>query len=200
MENKIKSDVIFWDFDGVIMDSNAIRHKGFELVLKNFPKEQVDELLKFHNKNGGLSRYVKFRYFFEQIRGEKITEKEVNEWASSFSKIMLEHLINPALLIDEIIVYIEYFHSKKEMHIVSGSDGNELRQICNSLGISKFFKSINGSPATKIELIETIISKYSYNRNYCILIGDSINDYDAARSNGIRFLAYNNKELDHFNS
>ena len=61
--------VIFWDFDGVILNSNKVRDKGFETVLSGFPKEEVDKLLKFHRQNGGLSRYVKFRYFFEEIKG-----------------------------------------------------------------------------------------------------------------------------------
>ena len=82
--------VIFWDFDGVLMDSNAVRDLGFERVLSAFPKEQVDQLLAFHQANGGLSRYVKFRYFFENIRGEPITEEEILVWAERFSGIMKE--------------------------------------------------------------------------------------------------------------
>lgn len=76
---------IFWDFDGVLMDSMPVRNKGFELVLKDYPEEQVQELMAFHLKNGGLSRYVKFRYFFEEIRKETISEDEVSIWASKFS-------------------------------------------------------------------------------------------------------------------
>lgn len=64
---------IIWDFDGVIVESNHIREKGFRKVLESFPENQVEELLVFHNNNGGLSRYVKFRYFFENIRKEEIS-------------------------------------------------------------------------------------------------------------------------------
>ena len=60
--------IIFWDFDGVILNSNKVRDSGFEIVLKDFPKNQVELLLNYHRQNGGLSRYVKFRYFFEVIR------------------------------------------------------------------------------------------------------------------------------------
>ena len=44
--------------------------------------------MAFHQKNGGLSRYVKFRYFFEEVVGVDITEEEVNSWAMRFSEIM----------------------------------------------------------------------------------------------------------------
>ena len=58
---------IFWDFDGVILNSNNIRTKGFRKVLSLYPKTKVDELINFHIANGGLSRYFKFRYFYEEI-------------------------------------------------------------------------------------------------------------------------------------
>lgn len=70
MSNRIKT--IFWDFDGVLMNSNAVRDKGFELVLADYPKDQVKQLMDFHQANGGLSRYVKFRYFFENIKFKSI--------------------------------------------------------------------------------------------------------------------------------
>ena len=56
---------ILWDFDGVILDSMKIRDWGFKEILKKFNKEDVKSLLKYHRENGGLSRYVKIRYFFE---------------------------------------------------------------------------------------------------------------------------------------
>ena len=49
------------------MDSNAVRDRGFKEVLNGYPENEVDALMTFHQDNGGLSRYVKFRYFFEVI-------------------------------------------------------------------------------------------------------------------------------------
>ena len=80
--NKIK--VIFWDFDGVILNSNKVRDSGFEIVLNDFPKNQVALLLNYHKQNGGLSRYVKFRYFFEVIRGEKVSNDKIQTYAQLF--------------------------------------------------------------------------------------------------------------------
>jgi len=197
MVDKIRYKVIFWDFDGVLMDSNAIRNAGFEMVLKDYPKAQVSKLLEFHNENGGLSRYVKFRYFFEEVRGEQITDEDVNKWAGRFSQIMLENLMNPDLLIQDTISYVIKFYKEHDMHIVSGSDGNELKEICNSTQIAKYFNTINGSPTPKTDLVSEIVKSNTYNPEDCVLIGDSINDYDAAKANGIKFIAYNNKKINH---
>src|SRR5690554_2665511 len=192
--NRIK--VIFWDFDGVILNSNEIRDKGFEEVLKQFPKAEVEQLLSFHRENGGLSRYVKFRYFFEEIRNETITQDEINTWALKFSEIMLSSLKDKALLIPETVNFIKNNYQKYQMHIVSGSDQTELRELCKSLKMDQFFKSIHGSPTPKNDLVKSIIEKEGYKPSTAILIGDSINDYEAAKVNGLYFQAFGNKNLD----
>lgn len=192
-----KITTIFWDFDGVLMNSNAIRDKGFEMVLANYPKDQVRQLMDFHQANGGLSRYVKFRCFFEEVRGEKITDEEVQAWADQFSEIMLANLINKDLLIKETNDFVKANYQNYKMHIVSGSDGNELRKICEGVGINNYFKTIEGSPTPKKKLVADILEKENYKSDECVLIGDSFNDYEAAKHNKILFMGYNSKSVVH---
>ncbi|MFN0729528.1 HAD family hydrolase [Polaribacter gochangensis] len=194
----IKESIIIWDFDGVILNSNKIRDKGFEEVLKEFPENEVAELMSFHHKNGGLSRYVKFRYFFEKIRSEKISEEEVVKWAEKFSKIMLQLLADKSLIVEEVLEYVRKYYKTKTMHIVSASDQKELRAICAKIEIDKYFKSIHGSPTTKILNVNNLIYQNKYNTSEILLIGDSINDRDAAVSNNINFSGYNNDKLKEF--
>lgn len=190
--------VIFWDFDGVLMDSNAVRDAGFEQVLSEFPKEQVDQLLAFHQANGGLSRYVKFRYFFEEIRKEAITDEEILIWAERFSLIMKELLVNPELLIEETMNFVKENQRKYLMHITSGSDQNELRYLCQSMGIDHLFTSIHGSPKPKKEWVKELIEMNEYIKEECILIGDSVNDWEAALYCGIYFCPYSSFVINDF--
>ena len=192
-------NVIFWDFDGVLIDSMPVRNQGFRSVLEEFPKDQVDLLMKYHLENGGLSRYVKFRYFFEEIVGRNISEEEIVEWTSKFSNIMRKKLLSSELLIKDTIQFIRLNDTKFAMHIVSGSDENELRFLCDKLGIKDHFKSIHGSPTPKAELVKKVLTKENYDPAECVLIGDSKNDYDAAMANNIDFLGYNNPLLRKFN-
>ena len=189
-------EVILWDFDGVIIDSNTVREFGFREVLKEFDSERVEQLIDFHNANGGWSRYVKFRYFYEEILKRQISESHVQELANSFSTIMVDRLPNPELLIEETVRFIQEMNSQgKQMHIVSGSDGNELRSLCDELELSKYFLSINGSPTPKSALVKAIIDNGNISASQYCLIGDAVNDYDAANQNEIQFFGYNNKEL-----
>jgi beta-phosphoglucomutase-like phosphatase (HAD superfamily) len=94
---------ILWDFDGVILDSMKVRDWGFREIFKSFDNDKVEALLKYHTLNGGLSRYVKIRYFYEEILEKEITEKEVLEYANAFSVLMKKELINPSNLILESV-------------------------------------------------------------------------------------------------
>jgi phosphoglycolate phosphatase-like HAD superfamily hydrolase len=81
------------------------------------------------------------------------------------------------------------------MHIVSGSDQSELRYLCKEMGIDIFFKSIHGSPTTKNTLVKEVIESNGYSKTEIALIGDSYNDYEAAKVNDISFFGYNNTML-----
>jgi len=186
---------IFWDFDGVILDSMPIRDYGFAKIFEDFDKELVDRLLEYHTLNGGLSRYVKIRYFYNTLLNVEVSDEKVQEYADKFSTIMRNELTNKKYLIDETVEFIKLNYQNYNFHIVSGSDGKELNYLCKELELSQYFKTIEGSPTAKNDLVKNILQKYSYNPKECILIGDSINDYEAANINGIKFYGYNNEEL-----
>jgi len=186
---------ILFDFDGVLIDSMPIRNDGFKTIFEDFNIHHVQELSEYHNKNGGLSRYHKIEYFFNNILKKEISKEKVNEYASSFSKIMKKKLNNKDLLIDVSIDFVKKNFNTYNFHIVSGSDQEELIFLCKKLSISKYFKSIHGSPTTKSTLIKNLIYKYNYQNSSTALIGDSINDYDAAKLNNISFYAFNNESL-----
>ncbi|KGL64360.1 HAD family hydrolase [Polaribacter sp. Hel1_85] len=186
---------ILWDFDGVILDSMKTRDWGFREIFKLFNKEHVDKLLEYHNLNGGLSRYVKIRYFYEEILEKKITEDEVLKYAENFSLLMKEELVNPNNLILDSVNFIKNNYKNYNFHIVSGSDQNELRFLCKELNLDLFFLSIHGSPTPKKQLVNLLLKKYNYNLSNTCLIGDSINDFEAADYNSIGFYGYNNPKL-----
>jgi phosphoglycolate phosphatase-like HAD superfamily hydrolase len=179
------------------MDSMPVRDEGFRHVLASYPQEQVAKLMAYHRINGGLSRYVKFRYFFEEIRKESITEEQVQAMAAEFSVVMKRLLINHELLINDSLDFVRRHYRNIPMHIVSGSDGVELNMICRSLDLAQYFVSIHGSPTPKTQLVKEVMAAHGYDAKRTVLIGDSINDHQAATANGIDFIGYNNVEFDH---
>lgn len=186
---------IIFDFDGVILDSLKVREFGFREIFKSFPNEQVEKLITYHTQNGGWSRFVKIKYFFNEILKKDITQDEIETYAKNYSTIMKENLTNTNNLIEETVEFIKNNSTLFNMHIASGSEQNELRYLNQELGISNYFHSIHGSPTPKIELVKDIVLQNNYLPQETLLIGDSINDYEAAYENNISFFGYNNNFL-----
>lgn len=183
---------ILWDFDGVILNSMPIRDYGFRNIFEHYPKEIVEKFIKYHRINGGLSRFHKIKYFYNTLLYKDISEEQIQEYAVKFTIIMKEELTNKKYLIQESVDFIKSNYKKYNFHIVSGSEHHELNYLCKKLDVSEYFLSINGSPTPKKELIRNLLEKEKYKKEETVLIGDSINDYEAAYINNIIFYGYNN--------
>jgi HAD superfamily hydrolase (TIGR01549 family) len=186
---------IIFDFDGVILDSVPVKTEGFKILFENFPSNKVDQLREYHMQNGGVSRYMKIKYFFEKILNQSITKEDIQSFAQKYSELTKEELSNPKYIINDTLNFIKNNYKKYQMHIASGADENDLKHICDKLDLTKYFLSINGSPTKKNEIVKNILNLNTYNKNETILIGDSVNDYEAARENEIEFYGYNNVSL-----
>ena len=58
---------------------------GFRAVLKNYPKNQIESLIKYHRENSGWSRYVKFEYFFKKSGKKDLLKIDILKLAKSYS-------------------------------------------------------------------------------------------------------------------
>ena len=192
----MKINTIFWDFDGVILSSHEIRELGFKVALEKYPQEQIEALLRYHRENGGWSRYVKFTYFFEEIRKEAYDQEDINQLAQAYSNAVKPLLIDRSLLIAESMRFIEAKGENYRMYIASGSDGKELNEVCKGLDIAHYFHSIHGSPEAKTDILKRIIKENNHLPSNCLMIGDAINDYEAAVDNLMSFLGLNNLEVE----
>ena len=196
MQGKFK--IILWDFDGVIFNSMKIKEKGFRKLFNEFDEKLIDTFIKFHHQNGGMPRFEKIKYFYEELLKQNITQNKINQLANKYGEIIQKELFNKNNLIEDSFNFIKQNYKKYNFHIVSGAEHNELNQLCKFLEIDKYFITIEGSPTLKKDLIKNLLQKYDYQKKEVCLIGDSINDYKAAEFNGIKFYAYNNENLKQF--
>ena len=186
---------ILFDFDGVILDSMKIKGDGFIELFKDYPHNSVKILEAYHYDNGGISRFAKIHYFFNEILRTNISEKEIEKLAKRFAQIIAKKLFDKVNLIDETMMFIQHHYQHYCCHIVSGAEDNELQNLCSHLGIAHYFISIEGSPTIKSLLVSNLLGRHNYLPHETLLIGDSLNDYDAASANSISFCGYNNPIL-----
>ena len=187
--NKYKS--LIFDCDGVILNSNKIKSDAFRKVLKKFNQNAVNEFITYHKANGGISRYVKFEYFLNNIlpRYEKI---KINK--ELLLKQFLEKYSSECKL---LLCKSEVTKNLKELRIISGTipwlivsggDQNELIEVFKYKKINSYFNGgIYGSPDKKNIIVQRAIMNRTI-KFPALMFGDSKLDYDVAKANDIDFI------------
>ena len=181
---------LIFDFDGVLVESNEIRFDGFRSLFCNYPSYEVEKLIQFSRANGGLSRYKKIRYFFEEILNEPISVDNIQALAKQYSNLVKQKVISAEPVIGSL-EFLSSYKGKCDFAIVSGSDQEELREVCQVRRISDYFVEILGSPEGKESNLLLLMARMHWRKESCLFIGDSINDLTAAKACGIDFLGRN---------
>ena len=183
---------IIFDFDGVLVESAEIKTKAFEMLFSDYP-DTIDDIVQYHKKNMGISRYVKFRYIYENILKQSLSSHKENELGKRFSELVLTQVIKASL-----VAGTEEFLNKNvntyDFFIVSGTPEEELRMIVNKRKIKHFFKEIHGAPKQKTEVIDAILQRYSLGKKEVVFVGDAESDKIAAEKPGVVFVVRLNNE------
>lgn len=178
---------VIFDIDGVIIESAEIKTKGFEILFADYP-DKLPEIISYHQQNSGISRYVKFKYFYEEILGKNLTAQEEAELGEKFSKIVLTEVLK-APFVPGAIEFLSQHKSHYLLFVASGTPEDELKNILNHRELTPFFLEIHGSPKPKSEIIEDILCRYELQRQEAVFIGDAESDRLAAEKTGVLFIA-----------
>ena len=178
---------IIFDFDGVLVESFDVKSEAFRELLKDYP-ENIDAFIKYHVENGGVSRYEKIRFFFNQLRKEPIGEKDVLKWCERYGKLVVQKVIDSKFVkgAEELL---KSCYGRYEMFVVSGTPEEELKLIIRKRKLEYFFKGTFGSPAKKTTIVQKILSDYKIDPKKAIFVGDAKADLEAAKDHHIAFIA-----------
>ena len=177
---------IIFDFDGVLLESTHVKTKAFRKLFSRWP-DKADEGVAFHLKNMGISRYVKFKHFYENIISERYSEEIGLKLGSEFSDIVLDE-IKIAPFVKGAETFLDNFHSKYSFYIASGTPDEELLEIVSFKRIDRYFGGIFGSSLTKAEIIKNILGTESLKNNMVVYVGDAVSDKKAAEDTGVHFV------------
>ena len=191
MINLKKYSTLIFDCDGVILNSNKIKTKTFRKILKGYNQDAIEEFIKYHKKNGGISRYIKLRYFLNVIlsKYELKYKPKSNELEILINKYGYEckHSLFESEVTKDLSKLKEYTGDIPWL-IISGGDQKELREVFEYKKIYKYFNGgIYGSPDKKIEIIKRELNKGTINHP-ALMFGDSKLDFEAANKNNIDFI------------
>ena len=184
----MKWEAVFFDFDGVILDSVNVKTKAFASLFQEYGPEVVQKVVEYHINNGGVSRFDKFRYYYEKILNQPVNEKIISKLSIQFSNLVIDKVIASPFIPGAMETLKILRGNNIPAYIVSGTPEKEIKLIINKKGLSRYFQEVHGSPIKKWVICQDILSRKGYNSKNCLFIGDAMSDYEAARKMKVCFL------------
>ena len=184
---------IIFDFDGVILESAAIKTQAFEQMAEQYPADIGKQFMNFHLTHMGLSRNIKFRYLWEELLQEPCEDEKIADMGQRFSQIVYEKIL-AAPFVPGAQEFLEKSYKKMDFYIASGTPQEEMRKIVQERGLKQYFKAVYGTPAKKDEISRRVMQEHGYGKEEVLFVGDADTDLFAAKACGIHFVGRNTPE------
>ena len=181
-------EAVFFDFDGVILDSVDVKTKAFAKMFREYGPEVEKKVVEYHLDNGGVSRFDKFRYYYKNILYKPINQNEIDELSEQFSRLAVEGVLASPFIPGARKSLEELRNDNVPCYIVSATPYEEINLIVGKKELKGYFKEVHGSPRKKWEICQEIINRKNYNPQNCLFIGDAMSDYEAAQKSDVCFL------------
>ena len=179
---------IIFDFDGVIVESVDIKTKAFARLFEHEGGVVVEKVVDYHLKNGGVSRFDKFRYYYKEILKRPLSDQQFEELCSGFSELVMEEVVKAPYVKGSKEILDNYFRIC-QCFVATGTPQEEIDEIIIQRGMFPYFKGVYGAPKKKYVIVREILDSYGIKPEEVIYVGDAMSDYQAASENSVRFIA-----------
>jgi phosphoglycolate phosphatase-like HAD superfamily hydrolase len=190
------SQIVFWDFDGVIKDSVMVKSAGYEKLFLPFGEDVVKRVNKHHNVHGGISRYEKIPLYLSWA-GEPANPIQVQDFCDRFSELVQQAVVDSPW-VPGVCEYLSSHYADQCFVLITGTPQKEIEEILHALNITRYFRNVYGAPKAKTIMVKDVLERLSCPFEQALVIGDSGTDLEAAKNNNVAFLLRRtslNKEL-----
>lgn len=179
---------VVFDFDGVLVESVDIKTSAFARLFEGEGKDVVKQVVEYHLKHTGVSRFEKFKYFYKVILKRDLTDKGFKELCDRFSKLVMEEVVS-APYVRGAREFLDAYHKMYTCFVASATPQVEIEEIVRRRGMGRYFDSVYGAPTKKTDVVKEVIRKNRLSSDEVVFIGDAMSDYEAAVSNKSHFIA-----------
>ncbi|MEO1263872.1 MAG: HAD hydrolase-like protein [Bacteroidota bacterium] len=167
---------VLLDVDGVIFDSNWVKEHNIIDAAKHFlPEKEALQFGEYFSSLNGIPRGLKTRNYFED-------QSLANQILATYNRLNKESLKNFQFT-EKAFETLQQLSNDYDLVALSGAEHAELLELFSHKGISDYFQSVFGGPATKIENLKS----YDLTSTICF-VGDSKTDHEVAEEYNLPFI------------
>lgn len=194
MPDSHEVQAVFLDFDGVVLDSVLLKERAFREIIANHFPDHLDASMEYFWANGGTSRVAKFRWIWTNIVGNPPDEEAVLALGNEFSQRVYD-LVVACDFIPGAEEFLNEYSRRWPCYVISGTPEPELRSIVQDRQMSDYFRGVFGSPPSKVQIGNEILTEGGYDRQAVWFVGDATTDRDSARALEVRFVGISGPHL-----
>ncbi|WP_294260875.1 HAD family hydrolase [uncultured Sphingomonas sp.] len=185
-------DVVAFDCDGVLLDSNRFKIDLFVEVLRaeGISEPVVAAFSAFQSTNFGTSRYRLFE-FLEAGRFGDAGGVTAAHMLAAFGEACFAGYLATAEAPGLRDALVRAGGDGRSLYVVSGSDEAELRRVLEARGLASAFAQVLGSPANKTQNLTMIRERETARLGRApriLFVGDAFADLAGADDVGADFL------------
>ncbi len=182
-----RHEAVFFDFDGVILESSGIKTRALRALYEPYGDAVAEAAVGYHLAHHDLCRRKTIRQCHSRLLDVSLSRKALDVLVRRFSV-----LVEDAVVASEWVAGAETLlkcHCRNlSLFVVSRMPETELRRIVQRRKLAPYFRSVRGAPPEKVPIIRALLREYDILPDRAMFIGDSINDWQAARATGLDFV------------
>jgi phosphoglycolate phosphatase-like HAD superfamily hydrolase len=180
--------VIFFDFDGTLVDSVAIKRNCFYSVFPNTPAYRfVVSAVLFDNPEG--SRYDVIPRMIEEMLSKGLALLP-GTTAETAIESYTEQVLAAVMECNEMPGagrILRALSMRCTVCIASNTPESDLRKLVEARKWHELVSSVDGYPRRKTDIIRERLSEFGVSPHRALVVGDGRSDEEAAEANGCAF-------------
>jgi HAD superfamily hydrolase (TIGR01549 family) len=180
---------IVFDLDGTLLDSAEIKCKAFGQLFRQYGPDVEKEVVEDHLISEGVSRFVKFKRWYQNILCLDYSDDIGIELSRQFSEILSSQIAS-APWMPGALEFLQEWHTKIPLYLASATPHAELQQLLQKRSMCDFFGSAWGFPTSKTVALQHVIAELHAAPKTILMVGDAEADYHASLAAGVSFCRF----------
>jgi HAD superfamily hydrolase (TIGR01509 family) len=182
---------LYLDFDGVIMDSMALKLASYLFALAPYVARyslKVEDVRRIQKRSAGLSRQKTIPLMVSELCGETMSDIELADALERF-RVSDEKSREQMQLMPGALTFLQAMQTDgQETWILTGTPQEVIETTLQVFALRPFFAGVLGSPPGKSEYLRAHLPALGNDPRRGLFIGDSPHDQAAAREVGMPFI------------